>query len=597
MGKSVELLAPAGSFLHVKAAVANGADAVYFGAGDFNARQSATNFSSEEIALAVQYCHQRGVKVYGTLNTLVTDREMAKALKVAEDFYLAGADALILQDEGLASLVKKAMPQIKLHASTQMTVHTLEDTVRLKEKGFSRVVLARELPLEDIEFIAKNAPLETEIFVHGALCMCVSGQCYMSAVIGQRSGNRGKCAQPCRLPYFIDGKQGYALSLKDLFLGDEMERIKNAGVTSLKIEGRMKRPEYVALAVKAYKNAINGEKISQNEKEVLSSIFSRSGFTDGYFTNKTGKNMFGIRSGEDKEKTDKTLSKMNLHFESKEIYAEEKINREIHHINIDVKRFGYGKPPLLEARFYRLEQVTDKTLSKIWLPINEIIENKEKIKAFIKKGVVVGAELPRFLLTANKDEFLKNVEQIKAMGIREVLCGNYGILSLAKEKGFIVNGDFGLNIFNSFSINEAEEQGLHSATLSFELSFPQIRDMNKAINCGIIGYGYLPLMIFRNCIIKNADKCDKCGGEFSLKDRKGERFTILKEFGCFNTLLNSKPLYLADKEETKKIGLSFIRLYFTTESQKYCENIIGHYLESVPAKNEFTRGLYGRGVQ
>jgi collagenase-like PrtC family protease len=419
----------------------------------------------------------------------------------------------------------------------------------------------------------------------------------MSAVIGQRSGNRGKCAQPCRLPYFMDGKQAYPLSLKDLFLGDELDRIKAAGVTSLKIEGRMKRAEYVALVTKAYKNAIKGIPFSQKEKEMLSNIFSRSGFTNGYFTNKTGKNMFGIRSDEDKEKTNKALSKTDLQFESKALYTAQRINREVKPIILDVKKFGSQKPPLLEARFYKIEQVSVKGLSKVWLPISEIIENKEKIKALLNKGVIIGAELPRFLLNENKKKLSENLEQIKLLGINEVLCGNYGILNIANEKGFILNGDFGLNIFNSFSVNEAKEQGLHSATLSFELSFPQIRDMNKALNCGIIGYGYLPLMIFRNCIIKNADKCGKCGGEFSLKDRKGERFPVLKEFGCFNALLNSKPLYIADKEETKKTGLSFIRLYFTTESQKYCENIIGHYLSGALPEKDFTRGLYIRGVQ
>lgn len=292
-GKIPELLAPAGSPEGVRAAVQSGAGAVYMGFGTFNARRNAQGFSHEEMADAIAYCRARGVKSNITLNILVGDRELEDALEDAKFLYEAGADALIVQDLGLARLIHAHAPDFALHASTQMTIHTLDGAKQARDIGFSRVVLSRECTREQIEQITREAGVETEVFVHGALCMCYSGQCYLSAVIGQRSGNRGLCAQPCRLPY----NGGYPLSLKDLMLAGHVAEMADWGVSSLKIEGRMKRPEYAAIVTKVYADLLREHrKPTAEERDILRRVFSRDGFTDGYYTGKKGDNMFGTKT-------------------------------------------------------------------------------------------------------------------------------------------------------------------------------------------------------------------------------------------------------------------------------------------------------------
>ncbi|MDO5783584.1 MAG: U32 family peptidase [Eubacteriales bacterium] len=289
-----ELLAPAGSMEAVRAAVQNGADAVYLGFGTFNARRGAKNFSAEEMREALLYCRLRGVKTNVTVNTLASDRELPALLDDVRLLLEAGADALIVQDLGAARRIHQAFPEAVLHASTQMTIHSLEGARAAKELGFSRVVLARELPLDAIRHITEHAGVETEVFVHGALCMCYSGQCGLSAVIGRRSGNRGLCAQPCRLPY--GGKNNYPMSLKDLCLLPRLRALCEAGVSSLKIEGRMKRPEYVAIVTRIYAAVLReGRAPTQEEMDTLAKVFSRDGFTQGYLDDQPGPSMFGTR--------------------------------------------------------------------------------------------------------------------------------------------------------------------------------------------------------------------------------------------------------------------------------------------------------------
>ena len=292
-GKIPELLAPAGSPEGVRAAVQSGAGAVYMGFGTFNARRNAQGFSHEEMADAIAYCRARNVKSNITLNILVGDRELEDALEDAKFLYEAGADALIVQDLGLARLIHAHAPDFALHASTQMTIHTLDGAKQARDIGFSRVVLSRECSREEVQLITEQAGVETEVFVHGALCMCYSGQCYLSAVIGQRSGNRGLCAQPCRLPY----NGGYPLSLKDLMLAGHVAELADWGVSSLKIEGRMKRPEYAAIVTKVYADLLREHrKPTAGERDILRRVFSRDGFTDGYYTGKKGDSMFGTKT-------------------------------------------------------------------------------------------------------------------------------------------------------------------------------------------------------------------------------------------------------------------------------------------------------------
>ena len=299
----LELLSPAGSLDALHAAVCNGADAVYLGVDAFNARHGARNFTLDELPDVVRYCHVRGVAVHLTLNTLVTDREMPDAAEYIAAAARAGVDAFIVQDLGMVSLCHQIAPKVALHASTQMSLHSLEGVREAAELGLSRAVLARELPRDAIAFICRNSPIEIEVFVHGALCMCYSGQCYMSSVIGRRSGNRGQCAQPCRLPYGYDRfEDKYPLSLRDNCLIRYLGELDRMGVASIKIEGRMKRPEYVATVTGIYREALDGADVGRGQMEALRAAFSRQGFTQGYYEGAPGRQMFGTRLPEQENK-------------------------------------------------------------------------------------------------------------------------------------------------------------------------------------------------------------------------------------------------------------------------------------------------------
>ena len=287
----MELLAPAGSPEALQAAVQAGADAVYLGFGPLNARRNAKNFTREQLEAAVDYCHLRGVKVYLTLNTLLFDRELPLAAETGRWASDLGVDAVLVQDLGVARLLRDTCPDLPLHASTQMTVHDLDGVLACADLGMTRVVLAREMPAEAIRALCQASPVEIEVFGHGALCMCYSGQCALSAVLGGRSGNRGLCAQPCRLAYRWPGEKqaSHPLSLKDLSLAGQLAQLEEMGVACLKIEGRMKRPEYVAVVTAIYAAALRehreptGQELAQ-----LEAAFSRQGFTQGYFPGPEG---------------------------------------------------------------------------------------------------------------------------------------------------------------------------------------------------------------------------------------------------------------------------------------------------------------------
>lgn len=309
-----EILAPAGSYESLVAAVRSGADAVYLGIKKLNARRNAENFDTQQLKSAVEYCHKHKVKVHLALNTLVSDGELEEAQEAVRIACEVGVDAVIVQDLGLAELIHRVAPDMPMHASTQMSVQTAAGLKKLKKLGFTRAVLPRELSREEIGKLCEQSPIELECFVHGALCMCVSGQCLFSAVLGSRSGNRGACAQPCRLPFGAPDGTGHDLSLKDLSLIDYIREMAEMGVCSFKIEGRMKRPEYVAAAVKACRNSVDG--IADNElKDDLRSVFSRSGFTDGYYQQKLGYDMFGIRSKDDVTAASGVLKKLERLYE------------------------------------------------------------------------------------------------------------------------------------------------------------------------------------------------------------------------------------------------------------------------------------------
>ncbi len=310
MKKLPELLCPAGSPEAFDAAIEGGADAIYLGGASFNARMHAKNFGGDDLRSAVLRAHAFGVKVYLTLNTLVTDRELPAYLEAAGEAAHAGVDALIVADLGGAAAIHRVYPELELHASTQMSGHSSNMGKRLQTLGFSRMVVARETSAEDLRRIVSQSPIEVEAFVHGALCVSHSGQCLFSSVVGGRSGNRGECAQPCRLPFSCAGCQkgrggnAYPLSLKDLSLAEHLPELIDMGVASLKIEGRMKAPEYVRDTARVWRRLLDECRgATPAEMRELADVFSRGGFTDGYYTKRIGKAMLGVRSEDDKSRT------------------------------------------------------------------------------------------------------------------------------------------------------------------------------------------------------------------------------------------------------------------------------------------------------
>lgn len=661
----IEILAPAGSFESVVAGVRCGANAVYLGSKEFNARRNADNFDDAELKKAVEYCHQRGVRVYLTLNILVSDSEMKNAYNTVDNAMQAGVDAFIVQDLGLAKMIREHFPTARLHASTQCSVNTPQGFKALEELGFKRAVLPREMSIDEIKEIRSATDIELEMFVHGALCMCVSGQCYLSSMLGSRSGNRGLCAQPCRLQFSADGTNSHDLSLKDLSLIEHMDEIKELGIASLKIEGRMKRPEYVAAAVTSYKKAL-GNTLDNSDILSLKSIFSRTGFTDGYFTGKR-ENMFGYRQKDDvlsAKDVIKDLSHLydnetpllpiSLHFmcrqgKKSELTAsalsktvkitgpvpEEAINKPMTEESLRIRFSKFGN-----TQFY-LDDITFELDSGLIISASEInsmrrqaVEELSKIqqKGYIKKPYSIknnikkpkkryytarfldpdtipdrhpfkrifipiwssdedfvdnraGVEIPRGLFS-QEEKLTKRLEHLKKIGVRRALCSNLGAYKLCEQLGFEVFGDFGLNIFNSQSAGM-----FHSPILSFEALIDDLNKIN-AEDTGIIAYGKLPLMLTRNCPIKNHIGCQSCTGK--ITDRKGIEFSVkCSPYPCVE-IFNPIPIYMADRQD--EIKTDFLHFYFTDESKEEVEKIIHDYQICVPNEKKYTRGLYYRGV-
>ncbi len=663
----IEILAPAGGMESLISAVRCGANAVYLGTKSMNARRNADNFDNDELVKAVEYCHQRNVKVYMTANTLVSDTEMKTAYDTIKSAMDAGIDGFIVQDLGLARMIHDCFPDARLHASTQCSVNTPDGFKKLQELGFCRAVIPREMTADEIREIRNATDIELEIFVHGALCMSVSGQCYMSAMLGSRSGNRGLCAQPCRLSFSADNSGSCDLSLKDLSLISKIKDIADLGVISLKIEGRMKRPEYVAAAVTACKKAIDGE-YSPNDENVLKSVFSRSGFTNGYFTGER-KDMFGTRQKEDvvsakdvlkdlshlydnenplipvnialkckaNEPLELTMSTDDKSITLQSVVPETAINKPmtIDILKTRISKLGgtqyYAKnvditlddglivpaSKINELRRDAVEKLNEvEHKSYTTLPFNAVTSAKKDSTPYLTarfldpstipsdhpfKRVFIpiwsdnddfithnaGVEIPRGLF--GMEQKLKDrLNELKQIGVTKALCSNLGAYETAKAMGYEVYGDFGLNIFNSNSASQ-----IKSPILSFELTIDEANSIN-AEDTGIIGYGKLPLMLTRNCPIKNNIGCAKCGKNGALTDRKGYKFSVkCSSYPCVE-ILNPVPLYMADRMH--EIHTDFVHLYFTDENKNEVDDIVNMYKNRAKNDTKYTRGLYYRGV-
>ena len=688
----MELLSPAGSPEAVIAAVQNGADAVYMGLGNFNARRGAKNFTPEEFDRAVRYCRIRGCKVYVTLNTLVGDREIESALQTAKLVSQTGADAILVQDLGLASAIRQYLPDIPLHASTQMSIHNLQGVEAAAELGMTRAVLARELNLDQIRYIAKNASIEVEVFVHGALCFCHSGQCYMSALIGQRSGNRGMCAQPCRLQYSLGGRMDdHPLSLKDNCLVDRLGELEEAGVACVKIEGRMKRPEYTAIVTRIYANALKEHRQpSAEELEELEKAFSRQGFTQGYLRGDQ-EDMFGVRGEPDKDSerlftlarkgySEGERRRVPVHFYTvaekgqpiRAIAFDDSGNRAVAAGRVPEKARGQGltasylteqmfktggtpyacvenraqtdpglylpaaavnelrrdlvaqlseqravppqrrvgtipskqgAAPVMIFQVLTPEQLTPELAALapqyLYVPLPVMCENFALLQPFVEHGSVPVAVLPRVITDSEVDEVRKMLGTVFDYGVGEALVGNLGHAMLARSLGMRIRGDFGLNVFNSLSVDMLRQAGFASATASFELRIAQIRDLSKTLDTEMIVYGRLPLMVSDQCVIRHSSGRCGCQVPAQMADRMGAVFPVVREFGCRNVIYNAHKLYLADKaEDLYGAGLWGMRMMFTTESARECLEVARVYLgQSDYQPNVLTRGLYYRGVE
>ena len=692
----LELLSPAGSMEALRAAVQNGANAVYLGVGNLNARQSAKNFTPQTLVDAVKYCHVRGVDVHLTLNTLVSDREMKEAAELIRHAAQYNIDAFIVQDLGVVQLCRQIAPHIPIHGSTQMTIHSLPGVQLCAAMGMKRVVLSRELSREEIQYICANSPIEIEVFAHGALCMSYSGQCYLSAAIGGRSGNRGRCAQPCRQSYgYGRWEEKYPLSLKDNCLVHYLKELEGMGVASVKLEGRMKKPEYVATVTAVYRKAIDEGVVTKPMMDALMTAFNRQGFTDGYYTSRVNRKMFGIR--QDTRDDPQWLQAARQSFEAGEtplvdlkfravvtvdgssLTATDPEGRTctaagprpelarnialtgemlaqrvaktggtpyrcvevrtrvdpgliisaaaVNAMRRDVlnqltalraRRADYPINPPKSVPDYRgskelpgltvqvttREQLTPNLLNSetamLYVPLHILAADPEMTSLLVKRGRLAVA-LPRIVHDGEMPKLRKDLAMLQSIGVKNALVGNLGLLAPAREAGMRLHGDFGLNIYNSVSMNVLRSLEVCSALVSFEMTLPQIRDLSKAVNAEILAYGRMPLMITEQCLIQGrTGECTCHLGSTKLTDKTGAEFPILKDGdSCRSVLFNGKKLSWLDRQDDlAKLGVWAIRLYFTTENAREVDRVLEDYLNPAPFDpGACTRGLYLRGVE
>ena len=692
----LELLAPAGSMESLRAAVQNGANAVYLGCGIYNARQGAKNFTPQALTEAVKYCHVRDVAVHLTLNTLVSDKETQELVQLIRHAAQSGVDAFIVQDLGVVRLCRQIAPHIPIHGSTQMTIHSLPGVLLCAAWGLSRVVLSRELSREEIRYICQNSPIEIEVFGHGALCMCYSGQCYLSAAIGGRSGNRGRCAQPCRQSYGYGRWQNqYPLSLKDSCLVRELKELEQMGVASLKLEGRMKRPQYVAAVTGIYRKALDTHMVTRDMEKTLLDAFNRQGFTQGYYDGTLGGEMFGVR--EDTRENAAFFKELRQTYETGEtplvpirfqavvrpgltqltvidpqnrvctaqgpapemarvaeltkevliarltktggtpyrcveaaVEIEPGLSLSASAINglrrdvlnqltalrarRDVPALGRPEripnyrtpqePPAYNIQVTTKEQITGRLLKMqpnlLYVPLHLLTEDAAFARDLVGK-VRVCPVLPRVVHDGELARLKDQLRSLRALGIREALVGNLGLLLPVRECGMHPRGDFGLNIYNSAALQSIREMELRSQCLSFEMTLPQIRDAKKGLPCEILAYGRLPLMITENCLIRGrTGQCTCHLGSAKLVDKTGSEFPVIRDGNtCRSVLLNGKKLYWLDRQEDlARLGLWAVRLYFTTENPQEVDRVLSACRSGEAMDpGACTRGLYLRGLQ
>lgn len=671
----MELLAPVGTHEALIAAVQSGADAVYLGGVRFSARGSAGNFDEEELKNCIEYCHKRGVSVHVAANTLIKEDECNDFLDYLGYLNDIGTDAVIIQDLGMASASLKLYPKLPLHASTQLTCASLDSARFLENMGFSRIVLARELDLKSIEKISRNISIETEVFVHGAICMSYSGQCLMSSMIGGRSGNRGHCAQPCRLPYNLrnNGKnvnKGYLLSPKDMCLVNHLYELSKVGVNSLKIEGRLKRAEYVSAVTGVYRRCIDENRKAYDEEiNELLDAFNRSGFTDGYFSSRTGKGMMSYKNpsnisenkftaeATDRCKIGQEFKKIPINIEcfieigkpvkltikdfdgntvsvTGNINVEKAVNKPLTPDRVKAQLVKLGQTvytavkadisiangaavAVSEINNLRREAADKLDMLRAAIPLREkqnvkfefenhaadkteisaMCRTDEQVRVCIEEGIqrIYAPSSNKAVITA-LPPVDREGKKLSVDTDNSVIISSYG--QIPNKNGAKYSADFRLNVTNSYTLQLFKN--CETVTLSPELTINELSRIKKSCDTEIIAYGRIPLMTFENCPVRANGKCDRGKNENTLTDRMNEEFPLVCTQGCFCVLLNSKPLYMADRiNDLKKIGAKYIRLDFTVETPQECRAVISEYkkaLDGVKAderkENTFTRGHF-----
>jgi len=566
-----ELLSPAGSPQALDAALDGGADAVYLGGTVLNARMNAANFDDGAMVDAVSRSHRRGVKIYVTLNTAVYDRELDEVVRYAKYLYDIGIDALIVADIGLARLIHRYMPAFELHASTQAFGHNADAARVLAEAGFSRMVCARELSIENMRSLCVSSPIEIEAFVHGAHCVSYSGQCLFSSMVGGRSGNRGECAQPCRMKYKIMENGGenqtdneYPLSLRDMCLAAHITELGDIGVRSLKIEGRMKSPDYVYAVTSVYRRLLDeGRNADENELREMARVFSRGGFTDGYFVSDTS-DMLGVRADADKDATRRYVSLRSaavrslpeIEISRPEVRLPERIS---FRDGADSKHRAFRR---MTAQFMCASQIpSEHMFDNIYLPLGAY----DAAAAKVCGGVI----LPAVMTDSEREGVLDAVRTAVSLGAREVMAQGIGQIPLCRELkkefpslSFCASMRF--NITNSQSRSSPVYSIFRDMTASPELSVPQLRDM-----CGIfrtIVYGKMPLMLLER----------PCGAK-TLTDRTGAKFPVLR-VGGRDVVVNCVPTYMADKaDELRRADIAAWHFIFTTETRDEVRRVEAAY--------------------
>ncbi len=703
MSNRVELLAPAGSMDSLIAAVAAGADAIYMGGSKFGARAYAENFTEEELVKAIDYAHLHHRKIYLTVNTLMKDTEMEELYDYLLPYYLHKLDGVIVQDLGAVRFMRRMFPDMEVHASTQMSLSGSYGAQLMKEQGLPRIVPARELSIDEIKKIKKETGIEIECFVHGALCYCYSGQCLLSSVIGGRSGNRGQCAQPCRLPYTIGGKTEDYMSLKDLCTIDLLPELIEAGIDSFKIEGRMKHPSYVYSVVSIYRKYIDlcyenpkAFRVSEKDRRILDAAFQRRGYTDGYYHRHNGKEMVCFKRPEVTDQLEILNSYEIKRPVSGSLYIRlgEPLMFSVYDDEFYVTMEGQipspaEKRPLDKERILKQMKKTGNTpfefsdftidmQGDIFLPmqaLNELrregldafyqavmadqsrtvlIEKSEPVQPSQEKvdhklltaSVQTEEQLKTVLSTGRADRiyiddsialdqnvvsmirqnpevdfyyispFIFRAKDVKYMDqkynnilhlYQGILLRSMEFFGYVKEKGYEKKliSDYNLYTFNAESEQMMKDLGIFKYTLPVELNEKELKSMNRKDHT-YIAYGYQPVMITANCLVKTSQGCKHQPSFMTFTDRYKNDFLVYANCRqCYNVIYNTSPLYLADlKSKLTGLGVGEYRLDFVRESVEQVSQMIDDYYTALFTSEEvtcslknITRGHLKRGVK